>query len=119
VKASGSSYTLAVTDSTHTANSFSVTESCATTTCLDTSAEWIAERPAFSIGISPLADYHSWKLTGASVTAGGVTGTISSATSGTDYQVDMIDATESYYLSTASALNAKGNSFSTTWLDSY
>ena len=51
VSRSGSAYTLALTDSTHSANSFSKHATCATTTCLDTSAEWIAERPAYSIGI--------------------------------------------------------------------
>src|ERR1017187_4490703 len=55
VARSGASYTLKLTDSTHTANSFSKAGSCATSTCVDTSAEWIVERPAYSIGIVPEA----------------------------------------------------------------
>ncbi len=42
-------YTLALTDNTTPGNNFSVTQPCATDTCLDSSAEWIIERPAFSL----------------------------------------------------------------------
>jgi hypothetical protein len=114
---SGVNYTLKVTDATHTANSFTHTATCALATCLDTSAEWIAERPSFSIGIAPLADYTSWKVTLGSETAGGVVGTIASYAS--NDQLTMIDATASYNLSTTSALNAAGKSFTTSWLNSY
>ncbi len=57
VSRSGSAYTLALTDSTRGANSFTRHATCATTTCPDTSAEWIAERPAYSIGIAPEAQF--------------------------------------------------------------
>jgi hypothetical protein len=116
VTRSGTKYTLKVTDATHTANSFTHTATCALTTCVDTSAEWVAERPAFSIGIAPLADYASWKLTNAVETASGTVGTISSYPS--NDSITMIDATSSYHLSTTSALTG-GKAFTTTWLNSY
>jgi hypothetical protein len=115
VTANDGNYVLSVTDATNPSNSFSTTQTCATTTCLDASAEWVAERPAFSIGISPLADYGTWKVTGASVNS-------TKAISDTKFvpeNMSMIDATDSYYLSTAGALKASGTSFTTTWLDSY
>ena len=71
VARSGSSYTLKLTDSTRTANSFTKTASCPTSTCVDTSAEWIAERPAFTTtGIVPEAQFSSVKFSSASETAG-------------------------------------------------
>jgi hypothetical protein len=109
-------YSLAVTDATNTANSFKKSATCAATTCLDTSAEWVAERPAFSIGIAPLADYSSWSLTNAKETANGVTGTIASYA--TNDQISMVDATNSYDLTTTSALTG-GKAFTATWDNSY
>ena len=55
----------------NTANSFTESATCALTTCLDTSAEWIAERPEFSIGIAPLANYDTWTLTNGTQTSNG------------------------------------------------
>jgi hypothetical protein len=115
VSRAGTSYTLALTDSTHPANSFSTTQAC--TTCLNTSAEWIAERPAFAIGIAPLADYGSWTLSGASETAGTTTGTISSYPA--YYKIDMVDATGTYPLSLTSGLSSRGTEFMTHWTNSY
>lgn len=116
VTVSGTTYTLKVTDATTPAESFTVTKSCAATTCKDASAEWIAERPAFSIGIAPLANYHSWTLTGATATSAGVARSISGYP---DDQINTIDATRAYNLATAGALNTTGNGFTTTWLNSY
>jgi len=116
VSRSGTSYTLSLTDATHSANSFTKTATCAAATCVDTSAEWIAERPAFAIGIAPLADYASWKLTAATETASGKSGTISSYAD--NDEISSVDATDSYDLSTPSALTG-GNSFTTTWHNSY
>jgi hypothetical protein len=115
VTRSGTSYTLALTDATHPANSFSTTQTC--TTCLNESVEWIAERPAFQIGIAPLANYGSWTLYKASQTAGATTGTISSYP--TYSQIDMIDATHTYPLSLASGLSGSGSVFTTHWTNSY
>jgi hypothetical protein len=112
----GTSYTLALTDSTRPANSFTKTATCAAATCLDTSAEWIAERPAFAIGVTPLAAYGTWHLAAATETAAGTVGTISSYAA--NDEILMVDATDHYYLSTPSALTG-GNSFVATWRDSY
>ena len=117
VSRSGSSYTLAVTDSTHTANSFSVNKTCATTTCVDTSAEWIAERPAYSIGIVPEAQFSTVPFSAASETAAGRTSTISGY-SGTNYDMTTIDATGTYDIATVSGLTG-GNAFKATWKNSY
>jgi hypothetical protein len=116
VTRSGANYTLKLTDATDTANSFTVDETCATTTCLDTSAEWITERPSFSIGMAPLADYGTWKLTGGTETADGTKGTIGSYS--TVDEIEMVDATDHYLLSTPSGLTTS-KSFTTTWDNSY
>ncbi|MGP8000937.1 MAG: G1 family glutamic endopeptidase [Streptosporangiaceae bacterium] len=117
VKRTGSSYTLALTDSTHGANSFSRTATCATSTCLDTSAEWIAERPAYSIGIVPEAQYKTVPFSAASETAAGRTSTISGY-SGTNYDITCVDATDSYDIASVSGLTG-GNAFTATWRNSY
>lgn len=112
----GTTYTLKLTDATHTTNSFTKTATCAATTCLDESAEWIAERPSFSIGIAPLANYGTFKLTNGAETAAGKSGTIGSYA--TVYQVEMVDATDQYVLSSPSSL-ITNKSFSATWDNSY
>jgi Peptidase A4 family len=117
VSRSGSAYTLAVTDSTHSANSFSKNATCATTTCLATSAEWIAERPAYSIGIAPEAQFSSVPFSAASETAAGRTSTISGY-SGTNYDMTTIDATDTYDIATVSGLTG-GNAFRASWKNSY
>lgn len=89
-KSGSSKYTLAVTDATHTADSFTVTQTCAPTTCLDSSAEWI-EQPAGSPAVA------AWTVKGATVKSGSVTGVISTF----PYVV----------LGTAGPLNAAGNGF--------
>jgi hypothetical protein len=118
VTRSGSSYTLKLTDSTHTANSFSETATCATTTCLDTSAEWIAERPAYATtGIVPEAQFTPVKFSSASVTASGKTSTISGF-SGTNYAITCVDSTDTYDIVSISGLTG-GNAFTSTWKNSY
>jgi hypothetical protein len=117
VSRSGSAYTLALTDSTHSANSFSKNATCATTTCLDTSAEWIAERPAYSIGIVPEAQFAAVPFSAASETAAGRTSTISGY-SGTNYAMTTIDATGSYDIASVSGLTG-GNAFKASWKTSY
>jgi hypothetical protein len=71
---SGHSYTLTVTDSTHPANSFTITQTCSD--CANSSAEWIAEAPSGASGPYPLPDFSKWTLTSSSV-ANHVTGVIS------------------------------------------
>jgi hypothetical protein len=109
VSRSGSRYTLAVTDSTHSANSFTTTQTC--TSCANSSAEWIAEAPSSgSGGISPLADFGKWTLTGSSVAAASITGTISTFPYTEITMVDSSGAVEAQ----PSALT-DGTSFTDTW----
>ena len=117
VSRSGPAYTLALTDSTHTANSFTRHATCATGTCPDTSAEWIAERPAYSIGIVPEAQFATVPFSAASETAAGRTSTISGY-SGTNYAMTTIDATRSYDIASVSGLTG-GNAFKASWKNSY
>jgi hypothetical protein len=116
VTRTGTSYVLKLTDATTAGNNISVTKSCALATCKDTSAEWISERPSFSIGMVPQAHYNAFKITSGSVTANGKTTTIG-AGPGVN-AITMIDATQTYNLNTVSALTG-GNAFSTTWKNSY
>lgn len=115
VTRTGTSYRLALTDFTRPVNSFSTTKTCST--CQNTSVEWIAERPSFSIGVAPLANYGNWTLSRASETAGSTTGTISSYPAYD--KIDMVDATDTYPLSIASGLWSGGTAFSTQWTNSY
>lgn len=118
VTRSGASYTLKLTDSTHTANSFSHTATCALTTCLDESAEWITERPAYgTTGILPEAQFKTATFTAGSVTAGGKTTTISGY-AGTNNNITCLDSTGTYDIVATSGLTG-GNSFTNTWKDSY
>ncbi len=116
VSRSGANYTLALTDSTNTANSFSEAASCAVTTCLDTSAEWIAERPSYSIGTVPEAQFSKVAFTAGSDVAGGMTHTISNGPS--PDAITCIDATQTYDLVTTGGLSG-GNSFTSYWKNSY
>ena len=116
VTRTGTSYALKLTDSTTSGNNISVTKLCALATCVDTSAEWVSERPSFGIGIVPQAHYDAFKLTSGSVTANGKTTTIG-AGPGVN-AITMVDATAKYNLNTVSALTG-GNAFSTTWKNSY
>jgi hypothetical protein len=109
VTRSGTNYTLTVTDSTHTANSFTKTETCSS--CANTSAEWIAEAPSSSSSVYPLADFRSWTASNASVTEGSTSGTISSFT---DDEITMIDSS-GQTKALPGSLNSGGNSFPVTW----
>jgi Peptidase A4 family len=106
---SGTSYTLKVTDSTHTADSFSTTQTCSS--CANSSAEWIAEAPSGSSGVYPLAHFSTWTASSDAVTEGSTAGTISSFT---DDEITMIDSS-SRVEAQPGALNSSGNSFSVTW----
>jgi hypothetical protein len=117
VSRSGSAYTLALTDSTRGANSFTRHATCAATTCPDTSAEWIAERPGYSIGIAPEAQFATVPFSAASETAAGRTSTISGYT-GTNWDITTMDATGSYDIASASGLTG-GNAFKAFWKNSY
>jgi hypothetical protein len=117
VSRSGTAYTLRVTDSTNSANSFKTKQTCAAATCPDTSAEWIAERPAFAnVGFAPLAHYTAFQITNGSERASHKSGTIGSFSAVS--AITMVDATDAYNLNNVSALS-KGDSFSTTWRNSW
>jgi len=116
VTRTGTSYALKLTDATTAGNNISVTKTCALATCKDTSAEWISERPSFSTGIVPQAHYNAFKLTSGAQTASGTAGTI--GTGPGVNAITMIDSTQAYNLGTVSALTG-GNSFSTTWKNSF
>jgi len=106
---SGDSYTLKVTDSTHTSNSFSTTQTCSD--CSNASAEWIAEAPSSSSGVEPLANFHSWTETGATVTSGSTAGVISTFPND---EITMIDSSGKVKAQPGS-LNSSGNGFTVTW----
>jgi hypothetical protein len=109
VTRSGTSYTLAVTDATHTADSFTEKETCSS--CANSSAEWIAEAPSSGSSVYPLADFTSWTASSASVTEGTTAGSISSFT---DDEITMTDSSGKTK-ALPGALNGSGNSFSVTW----
>jgi hypothetical protein len=94
-------YTLTLTDHTRPDESFSVSQSCAAATCLDSSAEWIVERPAvlppFGVQILPLADFGSTFFTRGRVVSAGSPSTIEGF-QGPVYDIGMTDDTDSYYL---------------------
>jgi hypothetical protein len=117
VTRSSTSYTLKLTDATHTPNSFKTTQTCPASKCPDTSAEWISERPGFAqVGFAPQAHYNAFKVTNGNEAASGKAGTIGSFS--TVNAITMVDATNAYSLNTVSSLTG-GNSFSTTWQNSW
>jgi hypothetical protein len=113
---SGTSFTLGVTDSTNTANSFTKTQTCAATTCLAASADWIAEAPSGARGDYPLPDFKTWTLWDATVTSGTKAGKISTFP---DDEITMFDSSATYPLVQPGALNATGGAFTDTWKNSY
>jgi Peptidase A4 family len=106
---SGTGYTLKVTDSSRSGSSFTTTQSCPG--CANSSAEWIAEAPSGSAGVYPLANFHSWTETGATVKAGSATKVISSLP---DNEITMIDSS-GLTKALPGSLNGSGNGFSVTW----
>jgi Peptidase A4 family len=115
---SGTSYTLKLTDSTTSGNNIDQTASCSASTCLDESAEWINERPAYSTGIVPLAQFKTpWSATASAVTGGGKSG--NPHTVGTEEELSMIDSTETYFLATPTGLTDSDTAFTVHWHNSY
>ncbi len=108
---SGTKYTLKVTDSTTAGNSFSKKQTCAASTCKNESAEWIAERPGLSTGLSALPNFGTWTASGATVKGGGKSGTIKSFP---DDEVTM-ENSSAKVLAQPGALNSAGNSFKDVW----
>jgi hypothetical protein len=100
---------LSVTDSTHPADSFTTTQSCAT--CANTSAEWIAEAPSGTSGVFPLAHFSPWTDSGSTVTEGSTSGVISSFT---DDEITMVNS-RGAIKAAPGPLTSGGNGFSVTW----
>jgi len=95
-------------DDLTTGKDFSTTQET-TTDDARSSSEWIAESPADSSGILPLANFGSVSFTDASTTLDGTTGTISS------FNNDAIELENSNGLDgVPSYLNSAGNSFTIT-----
>jgi Peptidase A4 family len=109
VTRSGDSYTLKVTDSTDSADSFTTTQTCSG--CANSSAEWIAEAPSGSTGILPLAKFHSWTESGATVKSGSTSGVISTFP---DDEITMVDSSGNVKAQPG-PLNAAGKGFTVTW----
>ncbi len=106
---SGSTYTLKVTDSSRSGDSFTKTESCSG--CANSSAEWIAEAPSGSSGVYPLTDFGTWTASGATVSANTGSGVISTFP---DDEITMVDSSGSVKAQPGS-LNGSGNGFSVSW----
>jgi Peptidase A4 family len=98
----GGNYTLSLTDFTRPQESFSVAAACAPTTCTDSSAEWIVERPALGLSfgpqIVPLADFFKSEFSGGALTSGGRTTYIEGFKDGSLNDIPMVDDTDSYFL---------------------
>jgi hypothetical protein len=110
VTRSGDSYTLSVTDSTHSADSFSTTQTYSG--AADSSAEWIAEAPSGSSGVYPLTDFGTWNDGSSTVTEGSTSGVISSFT---DDEITMINGSTDAVEAQPGSLNSSGNGFADTW----
>jgi hypothetical protein len=113
----GTSYKMALVDTTTAGNNISVTKICALATCKDTSAEWIVERPAYSTGVVPFAQVSPITFGSSTATGGTITG--GSISKFTHFQINMVDSTNTYDLDTTSALNVAGTGFGDSWLNSY
>jgi hypothetical protein len=105
---SGTTYTLKVTDSTRSGDSFTRTETCSN--CANSSAEWIAEAPSGSSGVEPLSNFHTWNLSAATVNSHVIS-------SFPDDELTMIDGSNAVKASTG-ALGSGGNSFTCTFVRS-
>jgi hypothetical protein len=106
---SGSSYTLKVIDATHSANSFTMNESCGS--CANSSAEWIAERPSGGSGLYPLPDFGKISFSKDDATSNTASGSIS------QFPNDAITMINSSNQTLASVGNLKkqGKKFVDTW----
>jgi Peptidase A4 family len=111
VTRSGTSYSLKLTDSTDTADSFSTKQTCSASSCVDSSAEWIAEAPSSSSGVEPLSHFSTWKCASSKVSTTSASGVISSFT---DDEITMVDSSGNVE-SQPSHLNAAGNWFQAVW----
>jgi len=106
-------YAMTVTDGTHSADSFSVSEACGASTCKNQSAEWIAEAPCCQgSSVYPLSNFGTWKVTGAKTTYKGTSGSIK-----VDPNIDEITMVDSSNAVKAAPgpLNTSGAKFKVVW----
>jgi hypothetical protein len=110
-------YKMTVTDHTNTADSFSTSAPCGTTTCENMSAEWIAEAPCCSSGTTtpyPLAEFGTWKSSGSRAVYDGTAGTITGVGAPTVDEITMVDSSKAVKAQ-PTALNSTGGTFSVRW----
>ncbi len=109
---SGTKYTVKVTDSTTPANSFSHSFTCASSTCPNSSAEWIAEAPtsATTGTLFPLAKFTTWTNNNSAVATASKTGTIKTFP---DDELTMVGSKD--VKAAPGALNSAGTSFKVVW----
>jgi hypothetical protein len=112
VTRTGDSYTLSVTDSTTTSDSFSTTQTSAGDD--NDSAEWIAEAPSGNNGVEALAPFGVWREYNASVSTTAATGDIPSFT---DDEITMADSSGNVEAQ-PSGLNFWGGRFNVTFKSS-
>jgi Peptidase A4 family len=95
-------YELKLSDHTRPQESFSTSASCASATCVDSSGEWVIERPAFELPfgaqILPLTDYGRTFFTAGDIVSGGKFSNIQGFNDGPVYDMPMMDDSTSYYL---------------------
>jgi Peptidase A4 family len=111
----GTKYALKLTDSTTSGNNVSTTQTCAATTCVDASAEWIGETPGTVRGYTPLPDFKKWTVSSAAVTSGSKSGSVKTFP---DDEITMV-GDDNYALAKPGALNSAGTGFTDTWKNSY
>jgi Peptidase A4 family len=106
VQRDGTGYTLSLTDATNPANSFTTTQSCPS--CVNSSAEWITEaQPG-----TPLGDFGTWRVTGATAAAGSGPAGITAFPYAKVTMVDQSGAT----MVQPGPLGSDGTSFTSTWI---
>lgn len=111
-------YSLTLSDTTHSADSFSKSEPCGAVTCENMSAEWIAENPRSGTQLLPLAQFSTWTVSHATETIAGKTTTLAgNAISGYPAVIDrikMVDAQHAVMVGTTLP-NSAGNGFQAIW----
>jgi hypothetical protein len=108
----GGNYTLKVTDKTNTSASFSTTQTCGTTACANSSAEWIAEAPCcVGSSVYPLAKFTEWRVINGRATSGGKSAAISKYT----HDSITMDDSSSKVMAKPTALSTTGTSFGDIW----
>jgi hypothetical protein len=95
-------YTLSLTDHSRPWESFSTTATCPAATCVDSSGEWVIERPAFSLPFGdqmlPLTDFDRTSFNAGDIVSGGKYSAIQGFNDGPVYDMPMMDDSGSYYL---------------------